>query len=497
MSSRDVKFLSVFRWPRLSIILFLLVSSVAVCGYSGPESASPELQTDSLEQKTEPADTNLIYEYVAHPILRVLTWPVETFVVPIFETALYPAFPPLKYMNEAYVLERAIDLISFGEDNHIMVYPTMVIATGTGSLTGFTFRHHAIFGRPSERLIFQYRFFVNGNQKVRARLFLNKFGNTRFRMKFSLMHNRIKNEGIPQPQQSDIERGHYSDTTTGGGAQVSHPLIEKISALARIHYRYHDYGSPPLGFKRVEQDDYFFDFPSNWEQQRGINQKFHDVTWVLGLGRSTVNNSNIPTKGSEIAAQWAYHSTTKNHDYHEWDFILKKYFFLGVEKYAITPKEQRELGPLTFDKIKTTLKYKNLKKQIFKRKVIATQFRLGQSYELEGHNAPVYALKSIGNDTPLRGYGGTPFRDYARAALNIEYRFPVMRLVEGTFFNEYGIVGKSVYSFEPDFLRNSWGFGARMARHDIFLFRTQVGFHGLESDVLKTATVNITVDTVY
>jgi hypothetical protein len=485
-------------------VLAIVIAFIAIIPVSAqeirPDSADSVFKEDSLIREEKKADTNFVYQYIAHPFLRLLSWPIEKFAVPVFKTAFIPVKPPLKYVQEEEVLDKMIDLISMGENDQIILYPVMVIATGTGSMTGFTLRHHSIFGRSTERFVFQYRFFVNGNQKLGARLYFNKLGDTKFRLKFACMHKRIKDQTIYQPQSTFL--GNYSDTSTGATVQLSHPLIEKVAAVARFHYRFHDYGTSPLGYEGVHcNDGYFFDGAS-CKTKRGINQKFHDFIWIGGLVRNTVNNENIPLSGSDTKLYYVFHQVTRKHNYYEWDLRWTKYFFLGVEQYTISPREQRELGPLTFEKIRNQLKYKNLKRRLFKRKVIGTHVRIGESYEIEGNTAPVYALKALGNNTPMRAYASSPFRDYAMAAWSVEYRFPVMRLVEGTFFNEYGITGtdlvdfksKYILALDMDYLRNSWGFGIRIAREDIFLFRLQAGFHGGK---IFEPYINITVDQVY
>jgi outer membrane protein assembly factor BamA len=103
---------------------------------------------------------------------------------------------------------------------------------------------------------------------------------------------------------------------------------------------------------------------------------------------------------------------------------------------------------------------------------------------------PVYGLNTLGNDTPMRGYSGSRFRDYTVASLGAEYRFPVMRLVDGVIFDEYGVYGRSWDKIDVlDNLKNSWGFGIRVRRPDIYLFRLQLGFHGAQG-----ITLNMSVD---
>jgi len=121
------------------------------------------------------------------------------------------------------------------------------------------------------------------------------------------------------------------------------------------------------------------------------------------------------------------------------------------------------------------------------------QVYAGRSYELPGNSMPVYGLQSLGNATPLRAYAGSRYRHYAVSAVSTEYRFPMLRIMDGTIFNEYGVFGPSMTRLDVrDNLRNSWGFGVRVRRPDMFLFRIEAAFHGLSGAVL-----NATADTPF
>src|SRR5262245_47373560 len=56
---------------------------------AGADSTSAA-QADSIPQKH-------LYEYIAHPILQLVTWPIETVLVPVVGGLLYPLKPPLRY----------------------------------------------------------------------------------------------------------------------------------------------------------------------------------------------------------------------------------------------------------------------------------------------------------------------------------------------------------------------------------------------------------------
>ncbi len=436
-------------------------------------------------------DSSFIIEYIAHPILGVITWPIEKFFVPAIKTSLYPLKPPLRYMLREKVLDKTKELISFGEDDQILVYPIVIITTGTGSQTGLVYIHNFSINQTKYRLSSKYRFFVNGNQKFQTRLNLSNVMGTPYGINF--MHRIVlnKNQGFTPPNAPLDSSNEYSDTTWMVSAGIKVPLFEKFVFSPYALFQNRKFNQPPLQSKTIKCGGYFFE-SENCIEERGLDQTISGVSYYSLISRNTVNNENIPTNGSNFEFYSVYHNVSHNHDYFDWSVRYTSYLFLGVERYEISPSEQKEMGDINFDKIKKVLKYKNLKSQIFNRKVIATQIYFGQTHDLPGNTTPLYGLKTMGNLTPLRGHSGSPFRDYAMAAFSMEYRFPIMRLMEGTMFNEYGIVGKSLANLDPKQLQKSWGLGVRLSRKDIFLFRAQIGFHEWGLPLL-----NLTIDTVY
>ena len=62
--------------------------------------------------------------------------------------------------------------------------------------------------------------------------------------------------------------------------------------------------------------------------------------------------------------------------------------------------------------------------------------------------------------------------------LSAEYRWPVDRLVDGVVFDEYAMVSDKINRRSKKNLYNSWGFGVRVRKPDMYLFRVQFAFHG-------------------
>ena len=230
----------------------------------------------------------------------------------------------------------------------------------------------------------------------------------------------------------------------------------------------------------------------NCLEERGFEQRYWHFTIGLGLTYNTLNNPNIPVEGVNASIFNNFHFTGNNHDYIDWGGRVQRYFPLGVEQYEITKKEWRKMGNPSLKKLKSLLKYRSLKEQLFKRKVLVTQARFHQMYEVSGNHAPFHAMPELDNQTPLRAYPDRAFQNYAIAAVSAEYRFPIMYMLEGTIFNEYGFTGTNVLLVDLFNPKNSWGFGVRLARRNIFLLRAQLAFHGA-----KWGSVELTIDQAY
>jgi hypothetical protein len=430
------------------------------------------VNTDSAANSTK------LYEYVAYPLLQVVTWPLENILAPGVKLALYPTKAPLRYFLNENVIDRTIGLISIGHDNKIMLYPTLNLAPGTGSYTGLTFRHGALFGRRTERTVAKGNIYVNGDWKFREYVVADSVLGSRFSTKASISLVRVKNTSINQPGTDDFWL--FADTSNIYSLGVSHPLFEHFELNTAFDFRQNHYGlAPPqedsLSSGFFKNDQGRFD-----PQIRGLQSDWVDRMIYATLSRDTRNNENIPLTGSEFSGTYIYHFTDRQHDFHGWAMAWTGYFKLGKEKYEISSEEERKGGKMSVHKVLEKMDYENLRHELLNRKVLAVHLTASQSYEVPGNRMPVYGLPALGNDTPMRGYAGSRFRDYTVAAVSAEYRFPIMRLVDGVMFDEYGVYGRSWDKIDYlGILKNSWGFGIRVRRPDIYLFRAQLGFHGL------------------
>ncbi len=434
-----------------------------------------------------------VYQYIAYPTLQLITWPVETLLVPVVRLAIYPTQEPIRYFLDEDIIDRMRSLVSVGKKEQIQIYPTLDLAPGTGSRTGITLRDNALLGRETEKLVAYGLYYVNGDYKVRGYVTADSLLGTRLSAKASAYMVRMKNAYVNQPGTSDFY--FYSDSSEQYQFILQYPLLEGFWARGDVMLRPTRLGNAPPGpFPDNTPVSPFFHNPAAApgvldSSYRGVGQSFLDRSWSIGLTRDTRNNENVTLTGDWLDASWRYHDIGLAHDYQEWNGQYAKYFQLGSEEYEITPAEEKQRGTMSIDKLLQQLEYEKIRRGIFSRKVVVVHVYAAQSFEVPGNSMPIYGLQTLGNDTPLRGYAGARFRDYTVAEVSTEYRFPVSRIMDGTLFDEYGVSGRSWNEIDYLNYKNSWGFGIRVRRPDIFLFRAEVGIHGLSG-----AEINLSVD---
>jgi hypothetical protein len=474
-----------------SLLPLLLAANAPASGAPVSPPSSPASEDDSASAIVK------LVDFIAHPTLQLLTWPVQNVLAPGVEVLTYPTQPPIRYFLEENVIERATGLFQFGSRQDLSIYPTISLASGTSSRTGATLRHESPFGRENERLAAYFQYYVNGDYRMRTYLSSHRLGGTPFNGKLAFGLSRMESANFYLP---DVNIVHaYALASESYESEIEYPVIEEFHLSGGFMLRNNRYGEAPSAISgrpanRLQGD--FFDTDAGYDstgESRGFNQSLLDRVWVVGIGRDTRTNDNIPLDGSRLSLGWSWHDVDFDHDFHEWRGEYTMYFKLGAEQYEITAKEEKKNGGASLKRFMRRLEYQRLRESIFSRKVLVLHLVGGESYELPGNRMPVYGLQSLGNGTPLRAYPGSRYRNYAMTAASAEYRFPILRIMDGAIFNEYGVFGGGMD--ELDFrenLRNSWGFGVRVRRPDMFLFRIEMAFHGIGG-----AVFNATADTPF
>ena len=92
--------------------------------------------------------------------------------------------------------------------------------------------------------------------------------------------------------------------------------------------------------------------------------------------------------------------------------------------------------------------------------IVAIRGRVTMSQDA-GQGIPFYLLPTLGGTNSLRGYSDYRFRDRNVAFVNVEYRWPVFRMLDAALFVDGGSVGPKAASLWQGRPHHDYGFGLR------------------------------------
>ena len=464
----------------LLLLPILLVAEEAPADYS--MAATDSTYADSLSEEKEFTD------YLKHPLTYI--------VQPVLDILVYPLAAPIRYASKHDVIEKSAEALAFGENKNIFLYPTFNIKPGTKTMLGLEYRHRNMI-LEKDYFVANASLFVNSDLKFSVRYTKrNLFGSDFFaggRLDWQM--DRDAAYSIPRSLtlHDNDEPFVYTDSTYSAQFRVGHslPYVRNMDVQAQVGVERNLYDYPDV------KDTILRCHPIFDPNARGFYQNHYEIPLSLTLTYDNTDAPFVPTKGSRISTTWTYVNVTDytgahvrpgandwNHDYQKFDFVAQHYFYLGKDnsQYGLSVKEAREFRKFYTDfSWEETLRLwrpENIQQTLLNRRVLAVQFRLRQMWEMEEGGAPFNAFLNAGGTFPLRGYTRR-YTDYALKGISVEYRWPIDRLVDGVLFDEYVMYGRHWYGMDGEKLLNSWGFGIRVRKPDLYFFRIQIGFHGL------------------
>ena len=465
------------------------------------DSIPPESPRDSLRDS---ADFSQVTTSSRPFWLGILAWPFENIVQPTFNLLLFPVRPPLTYVIEHKVIERGIRLITLGDHNQVMLYPTFNLKPGTQSSLGITYRHRGILGDVhKDYWVNQYNTYINGDMYFRTKYSRNKLFGTELKG-WTSIRLRWDRDASFCVSLYDNECYQYTDSSWEWRNGISNPLIGNWVWEMQVGVDHERYGMPTTDVDTLPTSVDSLNLFNRYDH--GFYQQFWQIPLGIQLTYNTKDFGHAPTMGQYLRLQWQYVHVSSyddptqlqrvdnglDHGYYTWDMIYQKYLLIGKKQYFLTRAEnkanKRYLKSMNLQKAMDLLGPDQLRETLLERKVLALQFRMRQMWEVdETAGAPISGFSLLSTGMPLRGYERS-YDDYNVYALSLEYRWPIVDLVDGVVFDEYGLFGRSWKSPEWDNLRNSWGFGIRVRTPNQFLTRFQIGFHGLDGFIIILTT---------
>lgn len=482
---------------RLEVVLLVLLLAVPIFAQqSSSDSDSTSVTADAASESQNVASES------GSPTEEPLVWFVNHIFQPVLNSLIWPVSAPLRYAFDNGVFDTAQELITFGQKRNIFIYPVFNLKPGSSTLLGASYRHRSMLLN-RDYFYFGPNYYANGDFSFSTRYTkqgvsgLPLFVGWRFSLDydcdaFFAPPNSWKNYVQPDSSYKFSNFVGFPLNSSGtmnlrlnygvAAIKASVPNVVEDSVYIHNDFKiqdrglYQDHTQIPLGFSFVYDD---LDCP--YAPSRGNR-------FELGLGYNIVNEY----KGVRYTdlGLLGYHENEVlkdgglNHDYIQGEIVYQHYFFLGKSnQYVMNAVEGRKnrkfYTDFSWDEALRIWRPENVVETLLERRVIAIQFRMNSMFEMEKGGAPFNAFSRLNARYPLRGHGGTLMAKNLMG-LSTEYRWPVDKYIDGVIFNEYAMYSEELSSWSFDQFVNSWGFGVRVRKPDMYLFRLQFGFHGLQ-----------------
>ncbi|MFA6836328.1 MAG: BamA/TamA family outer membrane protein [Fibrobacteraceae bacterium] len=451
--------------------------------------SEPDVGDSVVSESSKPAEQS-------YDLRSIFFWPFSHIIQPVLDAAVYPFAAPIHYAVKYNVVTTVVDAVSFGKEKNIFIYPTFNLKPGASTSIGFSYRHRNMLMK-RDYFYGGANYFANGDYDLDTRytkrniLGSDFFGGGRFQ------YWADRNALYVIPRTLSIngknESFSYTDTSFKTSFRIGRPipLLANMNFETSAGFENHHFSYPDIEDTILTNHPYFNPY------DRGLYQDYYTIPLKTTVSYDNLDAPFVPTTGSRISITWTYikvsdysgpnsieKSNEFSHDFHVLDFTAQHYFFLGRDPhtYGLSAEEARKnrkyYTDFSWDETLRLWRPENIKTTLLDRRVLAFQFQARQMWEKEKGGAPFSAFSQITARYPLRGYSYA-FADYAAMGISAEYRWPIDRLVDGVLFDEYAMYGRTLHSFDSNHLLNSWGLGVRVRRPDMYLFRLQLGFHGM------------------
>ncbi len=483
-------------------LVFAVLLMLSTFSYAETSSQASSAPTDSVAADTSAVADSLVEDTASHPVRNFFSWSFNKIIQPALNAIVYPIAQPLHYAFDNGVIETAVDLITFGERRNVLLYPILNLKPGNSTMLGFTYRHRGIL-LDKDYLVVSPQYYANGDwffdtRYMKHQLFgTSFFGGLRFRKYMNRDGTFIlpgTKESFVQPDSSTVlevrsgfpltENGHWNLEFGSGVTFVDYSPPDKSQDSILIDRKffiedrglYQKYRKYPVGVTLLFDN---LDFP--YAPSRGtrmeLSGRYFFVSKYSGISAEDLYGAGVPRRASD------FEDNGKTHDYLRTEFMLQHYFYFGkAEQFHLTKKESRQnrrfYTDFNWDAALRLWRPENVRETLFERRVIALQYRLIDVWEYDDGTSDVSSFTWVGSRFPFRGYSDSWVARHVMS-LSMEYRWPIDYYVDGVLFNEYMMHAPGFKEWSFDRFYNSWGFGVRVRKPDMYWFRVQLGFHGL------------------
>ena len=188
---------------------------------------------------------------------------------------VYPISAPLHYAFDNGVADKAVDLITFGENRNILIYPVFNLKPGTSTMIGVCYRHRNMF-KQGDYGVFEGHYYANSDVDIKLRYSKdNLFGKSLYGgTSFNIYLDRDNGFVLPGTKESF----KLADTTINFGAQLGFPISKSgslnLSFGSEFIYHIADF---------TETKDSVLDDPKFPIEDRGLYQSRYEIPFYVNL----------------------------------------------------------------------------------------------------------------------------------------------------------------------------------------------------------------------
>ena len=416
--------------------LFSIILLFTLCSFAFAETTSP--QNDKTKSTDDPVTFSIPDSYRGRKILlfpfdlpgyimRAVTWPLGA----IAQTIEQKQFG-----------KRVFDLLS-NKKHTFWVYPYIDGAPGPGFGGGLGFVHKDLFHQ-KWKANGRYDIHINLNQFARFAIEQNQLFDIygkwlSFRLESFWAHeNNNDYYGIGANSKRSKQATYSSDFLTAR-AKFDYELPKKLHGGLRV-------GTLMAKTRSVAKGG-----------NPSVSQLFSPAEMV-GLGDNLLyfvpgvefwydsrDNNKFPNHGGYYLGSFNYYKATNatNMDYNQYQLNLTHFI------------------PLWRPGIVLTLQNKWMIKQ-----------KIGSS------KIPFELLSVLDYTSPLRGFSRGRFHDRSSVLFNVEYRYPIWKVIDGVIFFDTGRVFRRLRDFAFSDFKFDGGGGLRFRYLDLALFNVDVAYGG-------------------
>lgn len=350
----------------------------------------------------------------------------------------------LKIMEEKGVVDKTLNFLS-NKDKTFWVYPIIEGGAGSGFGGGIGIKHSDLFHR-NYLLGASYKIHINMTQNANL-----SFGKANALELFGRPVSYSFGSSFRQTLGDDFF-GMGNSTNNANDGQYSANSIIIGSTLA---YQPVDTFliSPYFGFDLGDS----WSKGNNGSSQPSVQDLFPAAElagfdkWVnyavlgIRLARDSRDNINETESGAVYSAtfQRFFGMNRDGFNYNRYELDARKYFHL-----------------------------------VMPRQVLLIRGNIAIESPDNGNDVPFWRLTTLDYNSPLRGFVGGRFHDRSSILFNIEYRFPVWRMIDGVIFYDTGRVFRNIEDMTLAHIKYSAGGGLNFRIPNLAFFKFQAAYGG-------------------